>query len=123
MKLISTRVHGTLDYVVAVAFALAPAILGLTGIAAWLAYTLAVVHLLITLATDFDRGVAHLLPVRWHGWIELVVSLALLVGPWLLGVSDDATARTFYIAAGLVIFVVWALTASRAREAGAATSA
>jgi hypothetical protein len=122
VKLISTRVHGALDYVVVVAFALAPAILGLTGSAAWLAYTLAVVHLLVTLATDFDRGVAHLLPVRWHGWIELGVSLALLVVPRLLG-FNDATARTFYIAAGLVIFVVWALTAYRAREAGAATSA
>jgi uncharacterized membrane protein YhaH (DUF805 family) len=117
MRLISARLHGILDYLTVLAFALAPTILGLTGTAAWLAYTLAVVHLLVTLATDFDLGVARLLPVGWHGRIELAVGLVLLVVPWVLGFSDDATARTFYIAAGVVILIVWALTAYRGRTA------
>jgi hypothetical protein len=82
-----------LDYLTVIAFALAPTVLGLTGTAAWLAYTLAVAHLLVTLATDFDLGVAHLLPAAWHGRIELAVGLLLLVAPWLLGFSDDATER------------------------------
>jgi hypothetical protein len=94
-EVISSRLHGVLDYLTVIAFALAPTILGLTGAAAWLAYTLAVVHLGVTLATDFDLGVAHVLPAAWHGWIELVVGLVLLVVPWVLGFSDDATARTF----------------------------
>ena len=115
MKLINSRLHGILDYVTVVAFALAPSILGLTGTAAGLAYTLAVVHLLVTLSTDFDLGVVRVLPAGWHGWIELVVSLALLVVPWVLGFSDDATARNFYLAAGVVILVVWALTAYSGR--------
>jgi SPW repeat len=117
MKLISSRLHGILDYLTVIAFALAPTVLGLTGTAAWLAYTLAVAHLLVTLATDFDLGVAHLLPAAWHGRIELAVGLLLLVAPWLLGFSDDATARTFFIAAGVVILIVWALTAYRGRTA------
>lgn len=37
--------------------------------------------------------------------------------PWVLGFSDDATARTFYIAAGVVILIVWSLTAYRGRTA------
>jgi SPW repeat len=117
MKLISSRRHGILDYLTVIAFALAPTVLWLTGTAAWLAYTLAVAHLLVTLATDFDLGVAHLLPAAWHGRIELAVGLLLLVAPWLLGFSDDATARTFCIAAGVVILIVWALTAYRGHTA------
>jgi hypothetical protein len=123
MKLISSRLHGVLDYLTVVAFALAPTVLGLTGTAAWLAYALAVVHLGVTLATDFDLGVARLLPAAWHGWIELVVGLLLLVVPWALGFSDDVTARTFFIAAGVVILLVWALTAYRGRTAAEDRSA
>jgi hypothetical protein len=95
IKPIGTRVHGILDYVTVVVFALAPAVLGLSGIAAVLSYVLAVAHLVVTLATNFDLGAARLLQTAWHGWIELVVGLVLLISPWILGFSDDATARTF----------------------------
>jgi hypothetical protein len=74
-------------------------------------------HLGVTLAADVDLGVAHLLPAAWHGRIGLAVGLRLLVAPWLLGFSDDATARSFCIAAGAVILIVWALTAYRGRTA------
>jgi hypothetical protein len=117
MKPIHSRPHGILDYVTVVVFALAPAILGLSGIAAALSYALAVAHLVVTLVTDFELGVARVLRPTWHGWIELVVSLVLLVSPWLLGFSDDATARTFFIGMGVVILLVWFLTAYRGGEA------
>jgi uncharacterized membrane protein YhaH (DUF805 family) len=119
MKPINSRLHGILDYLTVVVFALAPSVLGLTGAAAGLSYALAVVHLLVTLATDFELGVARLLPARWHGWIELVVGPVLVVVPWLLGFSDDATERTFFVAAGVVILVVWALTAYQGRGTAA----
>jgi hypothetical protein len=113
MKLIGSRLHGILDYLTVAVFALAPTVLELRGIAVGLSYTLAVAHLLVTLATDFDRGVVHLLPAHWHGWIEFVVALVLLAAPWILGFGEDPMARSFFVAAGAVIFLVWALTAYR----------
>jgi hypothetical protein len=115
MKPINGRLHGILDYLTVLVFALAPSVLGLTGIAAGLSYLLAVVHLLVTLATDFELGVARLLPARWHGRIELVVGPVLVVVPWVLGFSDDATERTFFVVVGVVIFAVWALTTYQRR--------
>jgi hypothetical protein len=122
MKPINLRLHGILDYLTVALFALAPSVLGLTGVAAGLSYALAVVHLLVTLVTDFDLGVARLLPARWHGWIELVVGPVLVVAPWVLGFSDDATERTFFIAVGVVIFAVWALSAYRSHGTAPTTA-
>ncbi len=63
MKVLSPTIHGILDYVVVIAFALAPALLGLSGLPAAISYSLAVVHLLLTLATAFPLGAVKLVPL------------------------------------------------------------
>lgn len=110
MAILTPRIHGYLDYLTVVIFALAPTLFGLTGVPALLAYLLAVVHLLMTLLTDFPLGVADVIPLRWHSRVELIVSVVLVVLPWLLGDLFSAGARTFYTAIGAVIFVVWLAT-------------
>jgi hypothetical protein len=110
MSVLAPRAHGYLDYLTVVLFALAPTVLGLTGLPAHVAYVLAIVHLLLTLVTHFPLGVAKIVPLPAHGAIELVVSIALVALPWLAGFSADATARWFYVVMGIVIFVVWLLT-------------
>jgi hypothetical protein len=115
LKLVSAPAHRALDYTTVVVFALAPTVLGLSAVAAWLAWGLAVVHLLLTLATRFEAGGKGALPFRLHGWIELVVGLALVTLPW---VTEWArTARLFYGVAGGVILTVWLLTRYRALHA------
>jgi hypothetical protein len=52
MNTITPRVHGYLDYVTVVVLLLAPTLIGLTGFPAQLAYALAGIHLVMTLATD-----------------------------------------------------------------------
>jgi hypothetical protein len=116
MKIISPKLHGILDYVVVAAFAMAPAVLGLTGLAAVISYALAGIHLLLTLVTAFPLGVVKIVPLPLHGAIELVVSIALVGLPWILKFAQDATARTFYVGAGVVVFAVWLVTDYR-REA------
>ena len=51
MKIISSEPHAVLDYLTVVIFALAPAVIGLTGASAMI-YALAAVHLSMTLVTD-----------------------------------------------------------------------
>jgi hypothetical protein len=114
MKIISPRAHGVLDYVVAAAFLAAPSALGLSGAAALLSWTLAGVHLGLTLLTAFPLGAIKLIPFKVHGWIEFVVGPTLIAVPWILGFAQDPTARVFYIAAGALIFVTWLATDYRA---------
>jgi hypothetical protein len=110
MKILTPRTHGILDYVTVIAFLLAPTLFNLSGLPATVSYLLAVVHLGLTLITAFPLGLANAVPFRVHGMIELVVSIALVLFPWLLGFASVPAARNFYIAAGVVIFIVWLLT-------------
>lgn len=108
MRLIPSALHRVLDFVTVAGFALAPAVLGLSGFAATLAYLLAVVHLAMTLLTRMSSGERRPVPLPIHGVVECVVGITLIAIPPLL--QWQGTPRTFYLAAGAVILVVWALS-------------
>ncbi len=110
MKVISPRIHGYLDFLTVVIFLLAPTLLGLSQLSAILAYGLAVVHLIVTLASDFPFGLVKLIPFTIHGWIERMVGPLLIAVPFILNFSDEDLARNFYIAMGIIIIIVGVLT-------------
>jgi hypothetical protein len=117
MTILSPQAHRILDFLTVVAFAVAPTVVQLTGAAAMLAYVLAAVHLTMTLATEFQAGRKRPVPLRAHGVVEAVVGIALIVVPFITGWTGSA--RTFYIAAGAVILVVWAFTRYQAQQGSA----
>ncbi|MDP1559164.1 MAG: hypothetical protein Q8K59_01255 [Nitrosomonas sp.] len=110
MKVISPRNHGYLDFLTVVLFLLAPTLLGLSQVPAMLAYSLAVVHLIVTLTSDFPLGIIKIIPFIVHGWIERMVGPLLIAIPFILDFANEDTARNFYIGMGLVIIVVGILT-------------
>ena len=79
MKPISLTVHGAIDYLAVVIFAVAPVAIGLTGWPAALSYVLAGIHLLMTLLTDFPAGVIKVIPIVLHQWVERIVGPALII--------------------------------------------
>ena len=122
MRILTARIHGVLDLVTVAVFLLGPLIIGLGGSPAAIAYTLAAVHLLMTLFTRFPMGVWKKIPFFVHGIVELIVGIALLLLPTFAGYGPGSPACRFYIAMGAVILVVWALTAYRGPDASPATS-
>ncbi len=118
MRLIAAATHRVLDFVTVAAFALAPSVLHVSGLAATLSYVLAAVHLGLTLLTQFPGAGARPVSLPLHGVIECIVGLALVVLPWVL--SWSGMARTFYIAAGVVILAVWTFSQYRATASQAA---
>lgn len=110
MKIISARNHGYLDLLTVGIFLLAPTLLDLSQTPAILAYVLACVHLLVTLASDFSLGIFKLLAFTLHGWIERIVGPTLIVLPFILGFADELVARNFYMAMGVIIIVAGLLT-------------
>jgi hypothetical protein len=115
MKIISSEAHSALDYLTVVIFALAPTVIGLSGVAAIISYVLAVVHLSMTLVTDMPFSLAKILPIKLHALVELVVGPVLVIGGLLL--EFPTPARTFFVAMGVIIFAVWLLS-SYARSTG-----
>jgi hypothetical protein len=116
MRSISTKLHRQLDFTTIAAFALAPALLRFTGVPMRLAYTLAIVHLLVTLLTRFSSA-PRPLPLWVHGAIEGVVGVVLIALAW--GLHWHGAPLAFYTGAGAVILIVAALTAHREPAADA----
>ena len=122
MRILSARVHGVLDLVTVLVLLLAPFVIGLGGAPAAIAWTLAAVHLLLTLFTRFPMGVWKRIPFYVHGIVELVVGIGLLLLPTFAGYGPGSPAKRFYVAMGALVLVVWALTAYRGPEERAAAS-
>ena len=110
MKLITSSAHGYLDYVTVAVFLLSPKLLGFEGLPAMLSWTLAGVHLALTLATDFPLGWRPWLPFWIHGWIEKIVGPTLVLVAFLPNFSNAGWAFGFYLFMGLTIIAVGWLT-------------
>ncbi len=108
MKILSPKIHGYLDFLTVIIFALAPTLFGFDGLPATISYVLAVVHLLLTLATAFPFGIVKIVPLLVHGGIELIVAITLVILPFILGFTGAA--RNFFIGIGIIIFIVWLLS-------------
>jgi hypothetical protein len=107
MKIISPKTHGVLDYLTILILAISPSLFDLKGPGKTLSYVLAVVHLVMTVATNFEMGLFKIIPLKIHGAIELAVSIGLLVVAILFRRTDDNTSFFFYLIFSIVLFVVW----------------
>ncbi len=121
MGIIPPNVHRMLDFIAVVAFALAPTLFSLHGNTMMLAYGLAVVHLAMTLATQFPGTAAgRPIPYHVHGMIELAVGVILAAVPFIRHWSFGA--GRFFPAIGIVIIIIWALTRYRDSEVRATSA-
>jgi hypothetical protein len=115
-SILSPRAHGIVDYVAVAVFALAPVLVGLSGLVATVSYILAAVHLAMMLLTAFSLGVVVRVPFSLHGTAELVVGVAVvLAGSFLF----EGPARMFTLVMGAVILLVYLATDSTGSSATA----
>lgn len=104
MPKILPTLHGYLDFATVLVFLIAPGLFGMTGAAAAISYALAIVHLSLTLLTDFPAGIVKLVPYPVHGAVERIVGPVLVVLPFVLGFEGMAVA--FYFLMGVAIIAV-----------------
>lgn len=109
MKPISLNIHGAIDYFAVVIFALAPAVIGLSGWPAALSYALAGIHLLMTLLTDFPAGIAKIIAIALHNWVERIAGPVLILLAFVA--MTETSARVFFVIMGTIILAVERLTA------------
>lgn len=102
--------HGILDYILVIFFLLAPSLFTLTPTVGIISYLLGVIHLMLTLFTNFSLGIKKIIPFRIHGFIELVVAVILIAMPALMGESLTFYDSLFFIITGAVILIIWILS-------------
>jgi hypothetical protein len=90
MKIIPTRVHGMLDYIVGLLLIFAPRIFGFQngGPEDRIPVTLGVLTLIYSLLTRYEMGLFKLIPFRVHLTIDFLSGVFLAVSPWAFGFSD-----------------------------------
>jgi hypothetical protein len=123
MRILDARIHGVLDFVTVAILLLGPLLFGLGGSPAAIAYSLAAIHLLMTLLTRYPMGIWKTIPFVVHGIVELIVGIFLLILPTIQGYAPGSPARRFYMVVGAMILIVWALTRYAPQDARDARSA
>jgi hypothetical protein len=116
MKFISPKIHGIIDYLVVIFLLASPTIFGFTGLLATFTYALAIVHLLLTILTDYNVGLIKVIPFTFHGTIEFIVGVALIVIAYTL-FKDNAAGKLFYVIFGTVVLLTWLVTDYKGKTA------
>jgi hypothetical protein len=109
-KFIPTKVHGILDYIVAVALFFAPVIFGFTevgGPAVAIPMILGVGLLLYSLFTKYEWGVFKVIGMYYHLIFDIVASVFLALSPFLFGFADQAPNVWLpHVVVGITVIIV-----------------
>src|SRR4051794_11835525 len=89
MRMIPTRVHGMMDYLMGAVLIVAPWLLGLRyGPEAWIPVALGAGALVYSLLTRYELGLYGLIPMPVHLGLDAASGLFLLASPWLFGFAN-----------------------------------
>lgn len=109
MKLIDTRTHGYLDYIVGIFLMIAPFIFHLdrTSPEGLVFYVLGAMAIVYSLFTNYELSLFRLIPMKVHLFLDVLSGIFLAASPWLLGFSDRVylphlVLGIFEISAGLL---------------------
>jgi hypothetical protein len=111
MLKLNPKFHGTIDYLIIILLFLFPTLFHqLSSLTTRITYTLAEIHLVITLCTNFQLGIFKIITFKTLGRIELMVSFILIAIALYLGTEDNHQAQFFYLSAALIVFLNWRFT-------------
>ena len=110
LQFIPTKVHGVLDYLVAVALIFAPMIFGFQavgGAAVTIPVVLGIGLFIYSLLTNYEWGVFKVINMKYHLVIDVLASALLALSPWLFGFADQAwNAWVPHVVVGLTVILV-----------------
>ena len=110
MRILPTRIHGALDYLVGIALILAPTIFGFSamgGAEVWIPRALGVVLIVYSVFTNYEWGVIKVLDMRYHLVVDLLAALFLAASPFLFGFSGEAGSHWLpHLVVGIVVVLV-----------------
>lgn len=107
MRIISTRIHGYLDYLSGFALIL-PWILGYRGMPALILSLSGLVIIVYSIMTNYEMGAIKAISMPVHLIIDFMSGAFLIAAPWLFHLSD--TVRTPFLIIGVFEMLVALLT-------------
>lgn len=111
LRFINGRIHGFLDYAVAVTLLIVPFGLNFQAtspIAHWVSVAAGAALLLYSALTDYSLSVSRVIPLGFHLTLDFLAGVAFVIAPFLFGF--EGIARWFYLVTGIAVIVVVLLT-------------
>lgn len=90
MNLVSSKVHGILDYTVSLLFIASPWLFDFArgGAETWIPVIVGAGSILMSLFTDYELGAMRRVPLTTHLTVDLGTGLFLALSPWIFGFAD-----------------------------------
>jgi len=101
-------VHGAVEYVLGVLFLAAPILFDFdSSIATGVSIAIGIIVLVTTATTvGIPTSLVNQLPLTAHVTVDLVLSVFLIVAPFVLGFSDETASRNFYMILGVGLLLM-----------------
>lgn len=118
MKIISTKVHGVLDYLVGFILIISPWLFGFAnhGAQTVIPVVLGIGAILYSIFTKYELGIFKIIPFRVHLIIDTLSGILLASSPWLFGFADNVYKPHLFF--GLSELVVVLLTQTHTSAKG-----
>jgi hypothetical protein len=123
MRFIPTRLHGFLDYIVGMVLIAAPWIFQFSDntAATVVPIVLGVGLIVYSLVTDYELGVARVLPMSVHLLFDIAAGVVLAASPWIFGFADEsANVWVPHLLAGIAAIVLGLVTVQHPADERAA---
>lgn len=92
MKILSSKIHGLLDYVLGAVLIASPWIFGFNsdnaGAEAWVPIFVGVAVILYSVMTDYEYGLTDNISVKAHLITDVIAGLFLAASPWIFGFNN-----------------------------------
>ena len=91
MKIISTKIHGVLDYLVGIILIVSPWLFNFAdgGPQMWIPVVLGASAIVYSLVTDYEMGVVKAISMKTHLAIDTMSGILLAASPWIFGFADN----------------------------------
>jgi hypothetical protein len=110
MRILSTKIHGVLDYLVGILLIGGPWMLGIAhdGAETWVPVVAGTAALVYSLITNYEWGAAKIISMRTHLGLDITSGILLAASPWLFGFHDYTYIP--HLIAGITEIVVASIT-------------
>ena len=90
MKIIDTKTHGYIDYIMGIFLLASPSLfsLNVNAIESTVFYIIGVTAIIYSLLTNYELGFLKIIPMKGHLALDIFSGIFLAASPWLLGFAE-----------------------------------
>lgn len=90
MKIIDTKTHGYIDYIMGIFLLASPSLfsLNVNAIESTVFYIVGVTAIIYSLLTNYELGFLKIIPMKGHLALDIFSGIFLAASPWLLGFAE-----------------------------------